>query len=129
MLNQSWKREIARDIIALGSMPFYLIVVVRALIGEDLTFVYHLVIALGILFILTRLVKTAHQHVGRGFILLFFISSFYNELLFTLSTSILFLLMIASAWYLKVTKSALIQGLVVGVVSTAVSYAIITLLI
>ena len=66
-MDKLWKTEIARDLIALGSIPLYLIVIVRAIIGEYLPFVYQLSIALLLLIILSSIAKNFNQHIARAF--------------------------------------------------------------
>ena len=47
---KNWKKEVARDIIAFGSIPFFGIVLARALIGPYWEFVYQIIIAFVLLF-------------------------------------------------------------------------------
>lgn len=120
---KDWKRETARDIVALGSMTFYLIVIVRAIIGRDNVFVYQLVVALLVLWVLSQLIKKTNKHIARGLVLTVFISFFYQEILFSIFAALFWLLMILSLNYVKVEGNAIGKGIVVGVISTGVGYA------
>ena len=115
---------IARDIIALGSIPFYLIVIIRAVIGRFSPFVNQLVIALVILILLSLIIKQADQHIARGFILFAFISSYYESTTFTIFSLILWSCMIYSSKILKRNSKKIFRGIVLGIVTTAISYAI-----
>ena len=121
MLMIKW-RGIARDTLALGSIPFYSIVIIRAIIGKYLPFIYQLSIAFIILFIFSKLLKNSNQHIARGLILAVFTSVFYKEIIFTIFAAILFFAMIVSLFYLKVKRNELLKGIISGIVSTAVSY-------
>ena len=48
----NWKKETARDIIAIGSVPFYLIVIIRTLVGPFWEFFYQLLIGGTVIFVL-----------------------------------------------------------------------------
>ena len=117
----NWKKEVARDCIALGSIPFYIIVLIRAIIGEYAIFVYQLLIAFLILFGLSRIIKY-DVYVARVFILFLFTSLFYEVLLYTSFAFLLWILVIASSWYLKVKKELLFKGIVFGLLVGLVSY-------
>ena len=119
-----WKKETARDVIALGSLVFYAIVIVRAFVGGYAPFVYQLVIALLALFLLSAFIKDANQHVARGIILFFFVSLFYKEVLFSVFAGVLAITMIFSLVYLKVKDNSIARGMILGIISTAISYYI-----
>lgn len=119
---KDWKKELARDTIALGSIPFYLIVVIRAIIGEYLIFVYQLLIALVILIILSQIVKKSDMHIARCFVLWVFTSLFYRHNLYTIFAFLLWVVVIISSHYLKVKKNVIIKGIILGVISSGIAY-------
>jgi len=125
---KDWKKEIARDIIALGSIPFYFIVIIRAIIGKYAPFVYQLLFALIILLILYQFIRF-NQYIARGLILVVFTSAFYNIMLYTIFTALLWICMILSLVYLKVKGSEIIKGALLGLISTGISYYLTTLFI
>lgn len=119
---KKWKKELARDIIALGSIPFYILVVVRMLIPEELSiFAPRLIIAFITLCILSTFIKSNH-HIARGFILVFFTSLGYKNTLFTILVCLMWVGMIYSANYLKIKKREILNGSIIGVISTVVAY-------
>jgi hypothetical protein len=126
--NKNWKKEIARDTIALGSIPFYFIVIIRAIIGEYMPFVYQLAIAFLILLIFYWLFKSANQHIARGLVLVVFTSIFYNVMLYTVFAALLWIFMIVSAYYLKPKFKDIAIGVVFGIISTALSYGLVSLI-
>ncbi|MBW2980698.1 hypothetical protein KY360_04760 [Candidatus Woesearchaeota archaeon] len=126
---KNWKKEIARDAIALGSIPFYFIVIVRAVIGKFAPFVIQLFVALFVLFILSFLIKNSDPHVARSLILIFFTSIFYDAGLYTLFAVFLWGMIILSSLYLKVKGREVSKGVLLGAVSSAASYYITSLFV
>jgi len=123
-----WKKEIARDSLALGSILFYAIVIIRAIVGEYLPFVYQLVIAIIVLFLLSRVIK-GDQYLARGIILFVFTSLFYNDKMFTIFAFTLLVILIVSLNYLKVKRNVILNGLLLGIISTVIGYYLSPLLI
>lgn len=119
---KDWKKEVARDCIALGSIPFYFIVIIRAIIGQYAIFVYQLLIALVILIILSWVFKKLDMYAARCFILWVFTSLFYKHNLYTIFAFILWVLVVVSSHYLKVKKSVIIKGIIFGIISSMVAY-------
>ena len=116
------KNEIARDLIALGGLPFYILIVVRTTIGSYHDFLFRLLIALVSLFVLTRFIRDANQHIARGLILVVVTSLHYEDLPFTIFAFIVWLIMVYSLTYLKATWKEIVTGIVFGVISTALGY-------
>ncbi len=128
----NWKKEIARDVLALGSLPFYLIVIIRAIVGKYRPFVYQMVIALVTIIILAYLFKKTDQYVARAIPIVFFSSIFYNELLYTIFACLMLVVLIISSSYLlkpKLRIRTIVKGIVIGVFSTIVAYYLTPLLV
>tara|TARA_Y100000310_G_scaffold94955_1_gene92775 strand:- start:12269 stop:12652 length:384 start_codon:yes stop_codon:yes gene_type:complete len=121
-MKKDWKHEIARDLMAFGSIIFYLIVLARSTIGEYFTFVYQLLIALALLTISSFIIKDANQRIARAFVLLIFTSLFYKDVPFTVFASLLWILMIGAAFYIKISKKSIYKGIVLGVITAIISY-------
>ncbi len=128
-LSRSARDEIARDLIALGGLPFYFLVLVRSTIGGYLSFFSHVVIALPVLFLISRAVKGSNLHIARGFILVIFTSIFYKALPFTIFSILVWCVMIYSLVYLKTGTREILKGIALGVVSVIISYSITLLII
>ncbi len=124
---KDWKKEVARDLIALGSIPFYLIVIIRAIIGEHAIFVYQMLIALIVLTGLGFVVK-ADVYVARSFVICVFTSLFYNHSLFTIFAFILWVLLLVSAYCMDVKRNVIIKGIILGIVSSGIAYYLVALI-
>ena len=122
------KEEIARDIIALGGLPFYSLVLVRASIGGYLSFLSHVAVALPVLYLLSRLVRGVNLHIARALILVVFTSVYYKALPFTVFSLLVWCGMIYSLTYLKAGPREILKGIALGVASVVISYSV-TLLI
>ena len=119
---KNWKKEIARDSLAIGSIPFYILVMIRAVIGQYLIFVYQALIAITVLFILSKIIKNSNLHMARAFILVVFTSIFYNDLFYTVFVFLVFIMMLVSCSYLKIKKAEIGKGILLGIVASLVSY-------
>ncbi len=119
---KDWKKEFARDTLALGSIPFYLLVMARAVVGKYAVFVYQLLIALPILFVLSKIVKNSNQHIARAVVLVVFTSLFYNDSFYTLFVSLVFVMLIVFAAYIKIKKIEIVKGVLAGVIASLISY-------
>ena len=124
---KDWKKEVARDILALGSIPFYLIVFIRILIMNDRTYIYQLLIA-GLLLVLFsvfigKIKLKADFYTARSFILLIFTALFYNEIEYTIFASLLWIGLLISSNYLnRGKKKEIVIGLFLGIFSVAIAY-------
>ncbi len=119
---KNWKKEVARDTLALGSIPFYFLVVVRAVIGKYAVFVYQVLIAIIVLFILSKLIKNSNLHIARGLVLFVFTSLFYNDLFYTSFVALVFLIMLVASAYLKEEKAKIAKGVLLGIITSLISY-------
>ena len=122
MKKENWKYEIARDSMAFGSILFYFIVIIRAIIGEYMPFVYQLLIAGVILITLSFIIKNTEYHIAAAFILVVFTSIFYKDNLFTLFAALLWVFMIGAAFYIKVKKEAIVKGVILGAIAALAGY-------
>ena len=121
-MKNAWTKEIARDLLALGSIPFYFLVVIRAVIGKYNIFVYQLLIAAIAIFIFYFIIKNSNLHVARSFAALIFVSLFYKEMIFTVFASLVWFLLLVSAYYLKRNIGSVFRGVVIGGISSLIGY-------
>ena len=119
---KDWKKEVARDCIALGSVPFYLIVVVRTIVGGFKEITSQLVIGILVLVALSFLIKGGDMYAARGFALWMFTSLVYRHNLYTVFAFLLWIFLIYSSYYLKIKKNSIIKGVSLGVVSALMGY-------
>jgi len=127
-MEQNWKKELARDAMAFGSILFYAIVIIRAIIGKYMPFVYQLLIALAVLVILSFVIKKANHHIAKAIPLVVFTSLFYKDDLFTIFTVLLFVFMLGSAYYIKIKKIEIFNGILIGLIASLVGYYLSSLL-
>ena len=118
---KDWKKELARDSIALGSTLFYFVVIIRAIVGQYAIFVYQMLIALVLMVLLSRFFD-GDMYVARCFVVWVFTSMFYSHWLYTVFAFFVWVLVIVSSYYLKTKKKVIIIGIVFGVVSALVAY-------
>jgi len=121
-MEKDWKKEFARDSLAFGSILFYFIVIIRAIIGEYMIFVYQLLISITITIILSYIVKNSNLHIARAFPLVVFTSLFYKDNLFTIFAILLFIFMLGSAYYIKIKKEYIMKGVVIGLIAAFGGY-------
>ena len=115
-------KELARDVLALGSWVFYLIVIVRALIGPFSIFVYQLLIGGIALMFFGLIIKNYSGYLSRAIVLGVFINLFYMNLGFSIFTGLLFIGVIVSSRYLGDGRNKIVKGLAVGIVSVGLGY-------
>lgn len=122
MNKKSWKHELARDFLALGSWIFYILVLARSAIRPYRPFVDHLVIA-GVLLVLAVFIFKNHEgYVSRTLVLVWFTIIFYNDLGFSVFAVLAFLGVIASSKYTGSDWKKIVFGVVVGLVAVVVGY-------
>jgi len=123
-MQKNWKKEIARDIVALGGIPFYMVIIARATVIRSRypLFIYQLLIAAFVLFILSKIIRKSNLHIARGLILAVFSTVFYKDFIYTIFASMLWICMIFSLSYLKLKNKEIAKGISLGALSTLISY-------
>jgi hypothetical protein len=121
-MKTSWLKEIARDLLALGSIPFYFLVIIRAVIGKYNIFVYQLVIAAIVIFILYFIIKNSNLHIARSLVIVAFTSLFYQAMLYTIFAALVWILLVVSAYYIKRNIGFIMRGVIIGVISSFLGY-------
>jgi hypothetical protein len=123
-LSGNAKDEIARDLIALGGLPFYLLVIARSTVGSYYSFLCQVAIALPVLYLISKAVKGSNLHIARGLILVVFTSIFYKAPGFTVFSILVWCGMIYCLVYLKTGTRDILKGIALGVVSVMISYSL-----
>jgi hypothetical protein len=116
-----WKKEFARDFLALGSIPFFILVLVRVAMGNNFSYLSQFLIS-GILFFILFYFLKIDSYAGIGFILLFFTSNYYSDTKFTLFASLVYLGLLGSLIYLKRDLKKILLGFLIGLISVGFSY-------
>ena len=112
-------KELARDFLALGSIPFFILVLARIWILNDQSYFFQFVIS-GVLFLILTYAFKNNLYSGLGFIMLFFTVIYYNDLRFSVLGSLVYVGLIYSLIYLKYEK--IILGFLFGALSTGIGY-------
>ena len=116
------KREMARDVLALGSWVFYILVIARALIKPYRPFADQLIIAGIVLILISLIYKNWDDYVARAFVLIIFTSIFYQSLIYTFFVSLIGIILIYSSWYGGNNLRKIFYGLIIGIVSISIGY-------
>ena len=123
---KEWTKETARDLIALGSIPFLLLTIVRVSTGPAYYSLQFIISS--VLFFILRMIFKAELHAGLGVILLTFTSIFYRSALFTAFALIVYAGIIVSLFYLKRDKAGILKGILLGSISAGIGYFIVRLI-
>lgn len=126
MVKKRWLHELARDLIALGGIPFLILTIVRVSVIEPY-YPMQFIIGSSIFFIL-KAVFRGDLRAGIGLLLLVFISLFYKSLLFVTFASLIYIGLIISLFYLKRDKTQILKGILLGGISTGIGYLIVRLI-
>lgn len=117
-----WKKEAYRDIEALGSLVFVIVVAARSLVGYHWRFLLSLVLAVALSYLFWHVIKRitgnkASSHASNVTILLILIGGFYQSIVFSSFTLVLFCVFLyAHAQLRKHKRGELVWGVLNGLV-------------
>ena len=117
----TWKKESARDLISLGSIPFFLLVLARVYLLNIPKYFNQFVFS-GAVFLILFFIFKLNLYSGIGLIVLVFTSLFYSEMTFSIFGSIAYILVIVSLLYLKYDTKKVFLGILAGIVGISVGY-------
>ena len=121
-MKSSWLKETARDLFAFGSVPFYFLVVIRAIIGKYNVFVYQMIITAIVILILYFIIKDSNLHIARAFAIIVFTSIFYKAMLYTFFAALVWIVLLVSAYYLKRKIGSILRGIIIGLLGSLIGY-------
>jgi hypothetical protein len=124
IIKRDWLKELARDFVALGSLPFLVLVIARVFILAKPYYLSQFIISAGIFLLLIIWLKY-DLHSGIGLIILIFTLIYYQELKFSIFAIFIFCGFIISLVYIKKDKKKIIQGIFFGAVSSVIGYNIV----
>ena len=122
-----------RDLEALGSFVFYIVVAARSLIGMHGRFLAHATLALVISLLLWQIVKKmtgikASSRASNGLMMIILVNAFYQAWLFGIFTIVLFgFVLWAHTQLRKHKKYEFISGIIIGLVSIAAAWGLTSL--
>jgi hypothetical protein len=123
----TWKKELFRDLEALGSYLFFVLVAARSMIGMHLSFFSRMAAGLVASLILWQIVKMAFgikssAHIMNSVILWVVINLYYESVGFAVFTFVLFAVMFyAHSVLRKHQKFELVSGFVIGVLASGIA--------
>ncbi len=124
-MEKIWLKELARDLIAFGSIPFLVLTIARVSV---LTIYYPMqFIISSLLFFILKAIFKADLRAGIGFILLAFVSLYYLNALFAVFAGLVYVGIIISLFYLKRDRRQILKGILLGGLSTGIGYVIVRL--
>lgn len=122
------KKEFARDFIAIGGIPFFLLVIIRTLLIGKTYYPMQFVIA-GAIFLVLMYFFKANLYAGISLIILVFTSLYYGSLGFVIVGGLFYLILVAFLFYLKEGRKEIVKGILFGAISSVASYYIVSWLI
>lgn len=120
-MKRNWKKEIARDLIALGSIPFFILVLIRVTILDNPLFLAQFAIA-GILFLILAFMFKSNMYSGLALVIGAFTSIYYGDLRYGIFVALTYILLLGSQFYLKTDRMKIVKGILFGAISIGISY-------
>jgi hypothetical protein len=124
---KTWKKEVARDFIALGSIPFFVLILVRVYLLDKPVYFSEFIVA-GALFLILAYILKATLYSGLGLVALVFTMLYYNNMKYNIFAIAAYILLIASLFYLKEPKKKITLGVLFGAIASGASYCLVPLL-
>jgi len=126
-MKEDWSKDFIRDLIALGGIPFFILVIMRVSMMGNNKYPTQFVIG-GIIFLLLMLIFKANLHAGLGLVILIFTILYYREMDFSVFASLAYVGLIGSLFYLKKDKFRIVKGILFGALSSGISYWLVELI-
>lgn len=123
----SWKKELFRDLEALGSYLFFVLVAARSMIGMHLSFFSRMAAGLVVSLVLWQVVKMlfgirSSSHIMNSVIVWSVVNLYYKSIGFAVFTLVLFGIMFyAHSVLRKHEKFELVSGFVIGVLASCIA--------
>lgn len=114
-------KEIPRDLIALGGLPFFILIIGRVWMLDKSYYPFQFILG-GIIFLSLIFLFKSNMNSGLGLIALVFTILYYNHLKFSIFAIFIYFLLILSLVYLKKNKKEILKGILFGAVSSIISY-------
>lgn len=116
-----WIKTAARDIVAIGGVPFFILVLVRVSMLNNPTYFGQFVIS-GVVFLGTWFLFKQNIYSGLGLIVLVFTSMYYDNAIYAAFGTIAYVAALAGLFYLKEDVKKVLMGILIGVVGIGVSF-------
>ncbi len=120
-------KDTARDLIALGGLPFFILILVRVYILNKPEYFAQFAVA-GLIFIIIAPFLRTSIYAGLGLIAVVFTNLYYQDLSFGIFSGIAYVLLLGSLVFLEKPKREIVKGVILGALSTGVAYYLIKLI-
>ncbi len=115
-----WLKTAARDVVAIGGIPFFILVLVRVYMLDNPTYFSQFIIS-GVLFIALFFFLKQNLYAGLGLIVLIFTSLYYQDLMYSIFGIGAYVLLLASLVYLNEDVKKIFLGIVLGAIGIGAS--------
>jgi hypothetical protein len=121
-----WKKELARDFLALGSWVFFALVISRILIlPYRWDYLTHLLIAGGLIFLADLFLRgKIDTYVSRALVITFYTSWFYDNNIYGIFVKLIFAGLVFSSSYVGNSWKKIIYGLLLGTVGVGLKFIV-----
>ncbi|HEU5084953.1 MAG TPA: hypothetical protein VFU14_16550 [Acidimicrobiales bacterium] len=121
-LDEAWLREVARDLMALGSVVFYVLVLGRALVGPYWDLATPLAVAGAGLVAGAPLLHGVDLYVARALLVALLVTRHYGDPIFGAFAAVAFALLVLAAVWLGHGAARVAAGVGLGAVLGAAGY-------
>ncbi len=118
-----WQKEVSRDLIALGSIPFLVLYLTRIWMIDNYSQMFQISISVVFLLIVYFATRKIDLHISIMVVLAFFTSYFYESVRFSIFASAILLLTVYGA-VVHLKRKHVYFGLVAGAIATLLGYLI-----
>ena len=120
-MKREWIKDITRDLVALGSIPFFILVLVRVYLLDKPEYFGQFLVA-GIILIVLAIFMKISLYSGLGFVILVFTNLYYQDTRFLIFSVIAYILLVVALFNIKDKKQGIIKGIFFGIITSGVSY-------
>jgi len=120
-MEKSLLKRYARDIVALGSVPFFTLVLARVWILKNPMYLSQFMMG-GIIVLLFSYIFKFNSYTGISIVIGFFLTVYYDDFLFEVFAAVALCVLLLSALYLEKNKKQVLGGALLGVAATAISF-------
>ena len=121
MKRVGWIKEAARDLVSLGGLPFFVLVLARVWILDKPEYFLQFALA-GVVFGLVFLILKQDYYSGLSLIVLVFTALYYEKTLYSIVGGVAYLMLIGSLFYLGKDWKKILLGVIIGILGIGVSF-------
>lgn len=123
-VREGWLHEVQRDVMALGGVVFYVLVIARSLVGPYWDLLVPLLVFGGALLLAYPLLRAVDLYLTRGLLVAVLTSYHYDDPVFAVFAGAIYVVMIGSAIGLGRPRDAIARGVALGVVVSVIGWVL-----